>query len=108
MGRQFIITFQLQLNNFTCGPGEAYCSVIHFTLGENVEVYGDRTPAVWISDGGNFVKMSSAINGNKDFKFDTSTASLGFELNRFYNFEFSQLWVENEVLKDLVFNDFLI
>jgi len=104
LGKQFIITFQLQLTSFECGGYD--CSVIRFGLGNDAGAYGDRTPAVWISNPLNnentFTRikntflMSAAINGNEDFSFVTPMALLGFELNRFYDFEFSQLLVENE------------
>ena len=44
---------------------DLYQSLIHFTLGGNINKYGDRTPAVWITNN-KAVHITSAISGNKN------------------------------------------
>ena len=41
-------------------------NALHLTTGANNDVYGSRTPAIWLRN--NTLYVSSAVNGNKNYK----------------------------------------
>merc|ERR1712106_170880 len=90
MGKQFIVTFELLLTNVATS---GWTSVIHFTIGGNAGNYGDRTPAVFISNG-KTVHMTMAINGNPNYW--TNIDELTLTTNKWYKFELSQLLIGKE------------
>ena len=67
-------------------------NILHLTIGGNGEVYGDRTPGLWVR-AGTKLRLGSAIDGNKDYHF----ASPDISLNTWHSFEISQLDYGSEV-----------
>ena len=93
IGKQFIVTFELLLTNVeTAG----WTSVIHFTTGGDGGAYGERAPALYIYNGEE-LHVVSAINGNSNYH--TNIDALTLRTKHWYNFELSQLFIDNEVLK---------
>ena len=83
MGKQFIVTFELLLTNVATS---GWTSVLHFTIGGNDAVYGDRTPAVFIANGKMF-HIASAINGNSNQYYNIDGLTL--TTNKWYKLELS-------------------
>merc|ERR1712034_223769 len=46
IGKQYKISFEVLISKFEFS--QDYLNIIHFTLGQDAAVYGDRVPAVWI------------------------------------------------------------
>ena len=68
IGKQFTISFDLL---FAKWPKKGFESVMHFTLGQDASVYGDRAPALWVTNRKKLV-VSMAITGNKNKWFEIS------------------------------------
>ncbi|XP_002166560.3 uncharacterized protein LOC100200973 [Hydra vulgaris] len=68
---KFNVFFSIKLNSFSDG----YKSVLHLTMGEDNEKYGDRIPGVWIYNQRLYVVF--AINGNKNSFFTSKPLKLG-------------------------------
>ena len=88
IGEEYRVSFLLFITN---SPAEWH-SIIHFTIGGNLEVYGDRTPALFTNNG--LFHFTSAINGNLNYIFEPSFLSL----NTWHSIEISQLSDGSEVL----------
>ena len=65
-------------------PSIEWTNVFHFSQNGNIDVYGDRIPAVFIHKAGYF-HICSGVNGNKDFSKDVP-----FVLGKKYNLEIQQ------------------
>ena len=62
LDKEYKISFEVFISQVKT---DLFQSVIHFTLGGNHDKYGDRIPAVWISNN-KAVHIASAISGNKN------------------------------------------
>ena len=81
--KSFSISFQLFINTFN--RGFAWRNILHFTIGQDNTVYGDRTPGLWIHKGKFYV--SSAINGNID---NAELIDFPFQTRKWYNIDIQQ------------------
>ena len=90
LGIEYHITFQLFLNSADYGD------IIHFTLGGNKGVYGDRTPRLWIFN--KTLWLASAIDGDKNYVFRPPLPSL----NTWHSIEISQLSEGSEVFQKYI------
>ena len=61
MGKQFKVSFELLIKKFQ----QRHQTVIHFTLGEHGQKYGDNIPAVWMK--GRSLMIVSAVSGEKEY-----------------------------------------
>ena len=86
LGKSFVISFQLSIHTLDTESGD-YNNILHFSIGGDKEIYGDRTPAIWIVEGRAF-QLASAINGNANYDPEIN---FEFETEKWYNFELSQL-----------------
>ena len=50
-----------------------FSSILHGTINTDNRNYGDRTPAIWFLSGTTRMHMCSAINGNRNYCFNTPT-----------------------------------
>ena len=66
-----------------------WMSIIHFTIGQDIGKYGDRAPAVFLVPGTSKFHVASAVNGNSNYFFDTTT----IQLNRRYHIEIHQRYI---------------
>ena len=89
LGKEYKISFEVFVVHFKEDPWQ---SVIHFTLGGNMDKYGDRTPAVWIKNDKK-VTIASAISGDKN-AFDDICC---LEAQKWTKIEISQLLVDGKV-----------
>ena len=71
VGNEYDVTFEIMPNTFK----NDWQSVIHLTVGNDAEEYGDRNPAVFIH-GDKLLQISSAVNGNKDYKYKSKAPSV--------------------------------
>ncbi|XP_065662973.1 uncharacterized protein LOC136085581 [Hydra vulgaris] len=85
LDKEYLISFDVYPNNFV----PYYHSVIHFTIGSNIDYYGDRTPGIWFHENGDGTLLVAApINGYENYIFNTNP----FKLNLWTNIEVSQLF----------------
>ena len=82
IGKEYKISFDFCVTYF---GKELYESVIHFTQGGNNGKYGDRTPAVWVTNKKK-VHIASAISGNRD----SADSICCIEAGKWYKIEISQ------------------
>ena len=90
LGRQYVISFILSLASI---EPDICTSVLHLTTGQNSQVYGDNTPAVFHCNDG--LVVQSAIDGQSDY----SSPNITLKVGRKYYFVISQLLIENEVIE---------
>ena len=68
LDKEFIVSFDVKPYSFA----PEWRSVIHFTTGSNIGLYGDRVPGVWFHLSGNGgLHIAAPINGNGNQYFDT-------------------------------------
>ncbi|XP_065652274.1 uncharacterized protein LOC136079791 isoform X2 [Hydra vulgaris] len=89
--KTYSVSFKFYLKSLL----EEYRSVIHLTIGSNVEQYGDRCPAVWVISGQLFI--CSAINGDKN----SCITTYQLPLNAWSAIKISQI-NQNEVYKYII------
>ena len=61
---EFEVTFELMADSFV----SSWQSVIHLTINNDIQQYGDRIPAVFI-DQTNRIMIASAVNGEKNYYY---------------------------------------
>ena len=66
--RQYSVSFEVKPTQFI---NNKWTNIIHFTIGGNGDVYGDRTPAVWFHKTINRLCIVAPISGNKNHAFIT-------------------------------------
>eukprot|EP00092_Neocalanus_flemingeri_P011195 GFUD01012059.1.p1 GENE.GFUD01012059.1~~GFUD01012059.1.p1 ORF type:complete len:239 (+),score=25.94 GFUD01012059.1:75-791(+) len=98
IAKTYSVSFDVLINNL---GNSSYNSIIHFTIGADNSVYGDRTPAVWLYGGIGFL-ICSAINGNKDKCY---TDPIQRQVGVWYHVEISQyLTTGNKLRYDIKIN----
>ncbi|XP_065684315.1 uncharacterized protein LOC105844212 isoform X1 [Hydra vulgaris] len=81
--KEYIVSFNLK----TISYSEGLKNVLHLTLGNNCDVYGDRNPGVWFDkDGSGKLVICVAVNDNRNYC--NSTNPLG--LNQWYKIKIYQ------------------
>ena len=101
IGREYIVTFELFINNYTTAD---WASILHFTTSGNAESYGDRNPAVWLSghkDHYRLIHISSSIDGNTNMWIDPKKI---YPLKTWIKIKISQTLIDNEVLTSTAHN----
>eukprot|EP00092_Neocalanus_flemingeri_P089072 GFUD01112660.1.p1 GENE.GFUD01112660.1~~GFUD01112660.1.p1 ORF type:complete len:215 (+),score=49.32 GFUD01112660.1:74-646(+) len=63
IGKEYKVAFDLEITSY----GSGFHSVIHFTTGGNLGIYGQRIPAVF-THGADYIQITSAVNGNGNYK----------------------------------------
>ena len=61
------------------GTVNGWSSIMHATTGGNNGVYGDRTPGIWFHSGTTKLHICSAVNGNKNYCFNSDPIPLNEE-----------------------------
>ncbi|XP_047137929.1 uncharacterized protein LOC100211098 isoform X1 [Hydra vulgaris] len=84
LDKEYLISFDVIPNKFVAG----WHSVVHFTIGSNIENYGDRVPGIWFNeDAKGGLHIAAPINGNVNRYFNTKPIGL----NVWSNIEISQI-----------------
>ncbi|XP_065656240.1 uncharacterized protein LOC136081866 [Hydra vulgaris] len=66
--KEYFVSFNIKPETYSIG----FKNVIHLTLGENMNTYGDRNPGVWFhNDGSGRLRIYAAVNGDNIYYFDT-------------------------------------
>eukprot|EP00092_Neocalanus_flemingeri_P021860 GFUD01023715.1.p1 GENE.GFUD01023715.1~~GFUD01023715.1.p1 ORF type:complete len:192 (-),score=26.52 GFUD01023715.1:1111-1686(-) len=91
IAKVYSVSFDVIINNLGTAR---WNSIIHLTIGADISVYGDRTPAVWLNDGKGFY-ICSAINGNKDKCY---VDPIQREVGVWYHIEISQSLTGNKLM----------
>ena len=91
IGREYTITFDLYLNSYQY---HNWSSILHFTRSGDYGNYGDRNPAVWISD--HRIHVFSSIDGNPNYNKDPQR--LFFPLKTWFPVTISQNLMGKKVL----------
>ena len=73
-----------------------YYNIYHATISGSRDVYGSRTPGIWIRhDNGNmYIHTNSAVNGAKTYKHNTPTTTV--QLNKWITINISQTKVGDD------------
>ncbi|XP_065656161.1 uncharacterized protein LOC100212432 isoform X5 [Hydra vulgaris] len=88
-GKIYKVSFDVKPNSFSKG----WHNVIHFTVGSDVDKYGDRVPGVWFHNNGDgSLHIAAPINGDINRYFDTAP----LPLNNWSHIEISQQ-LENNI-----------
>ena len=76
-------------------PTNGYYNIYHATISGNFDVYGCRTPAIWIyhNNGNMHIHTTSAINGSKSYTYNRPTTPT--QLNKWITINISQTKVED-------------
>ena len=61
------------------GTVNGWSNIMHATLGRNLAEYGDRTPGIWFHSGTTKLHICSAVNGNKNYCFNSDPIPLNEE-----------------------------
>lgn len=80
---EFFISFQLLVSQHQLVD---FRSVLHFTTGNNIGMYGDRIPGLWLKKD-NALLIASAINGDPNYFRSTSKP---IQVNKWYSVEIEQ------------------
>ncbi|XP_065676915.1 uncharacterized protein LOC100202580 isoform X1 [Hydra vulgaris] len=97
LDKKFLVSFDIYPREFVVG----WHSVIHFTIGSNLDHYGDRVPGIWFNaDGKGGLHVSAPINGNLNRFFNTNP----IELNQWSNIEVSQVFRNSEYVYTIRIN----
>ena len=81
--REFIVSFDVKPNSVAT----EWRSVVHFTIGSDIQNQGDRVPGVWFHVSGNGgLHIAAPINGDVNRYFDTKPLAL----KQWTNVEISQ------------------
>ena len=77
-------------------PTKGYYSIYHATISGDADVYGSRTPGIWIRhDNGNmYIHTSSTVNGNRMYEYNTPTTTV--QLNKWITINISQTKVGDD------------
>ena len=94
LGKQYKISFDLLITKLDFSSSD-FLSIIHFTLGQDVSVYGDRTPGVWVYKD-KALTVASAVNGNRNFAFNTAPPNIINE-NVWHKVQLSQTLLDGKV-----------
>ena len=89
MPKQWTVQFDLLLNN---AAGNRYLSILHLTIGRNSDVYGGRTPAIFLMPGGTKVHITSAVSGDRSYIVNTEP----FPMNTFIQVKVEQVYTIND------------
>ena len=79
-------------------PENDYYNLFHAIMNENGDVYGSRTPAIWINyeDGYMYAHTNSAVNGNEAYVYNTPATRV--QLNKWNIISVSQTKVGGDYL----------
>ncbi|XP_066929149.1 uncharacterized protein [Clytia hemisphaerica] len=89
---EYIVQFTFKLNSVnTVDPTKIWCSLIHFTEGENIGAPGTRIPGVYIHSGDATTTTGLAIHGNVPTMLAYSKYDI--QMNKAYDVEIRQRYV---------------
>ncbi|XP_066913880.1 uncharacterized protein [Clytia hemisphaerica] len=54
-----------------------YASIVHVTTNHNIKHYGSRVPGIWFRPNSNSLHICSAVNGNKNFCYNSKPLAQG-------------------------------
>nr|XP_047145388.1 uncharacterized protein LOC105847086 [Hydra vulgaris] len=99
--KTYSVSFKIKANSYS----EGWKSVIHLTIGDNADQYGDRCPAVWFHiDGSGRLYISAAVNGNKNYAFTTQP----LPLNQWSSLQISQYKTNGVFMYTVYLNELLV
>ena len=93
IGMEFNISFDLFVAEYST---DMWANVIHFTIGENTDEYGNRNPAIFASPDKQFY-LVSAING-EDYIYNHKTE---LEAQTWINMEISQTLLDKKARRQV-------
>ncbi|XP_047125352.1 uncharacterized protein LOC105849349 isoform X2 [Hydra vulgaris] len=68
--KEYIVSFNVKPFEYKSG----FKNILHITLGNNMNVYGDRNPGVWfLNDASGKLRIHTALSNDSRYYFDTST-----------------------------------
>ena len=70
--RGWRVTFEIT----PLGTQKGWSNILHSTIGGNDKRYGDRTPGIWFLPGSTKLHICSAVNGKRNFCYDSSPLPL--------------------------------
>ena len=93
LGKQYSLHVEFMPNESFSPHG--WRSIFHATISGDKDVYGSRTPGIWIkyTNGNMFIHITSAINGNMNFYYETPTTPV--PLNKWLTINISQTKVND-------------
>ena len=89
MGQEYAVSFDLFINSYSTSQWQ---SIVHFTQDKDAQSYGDRNPAVWMTDKGEF-HIAQARSGNS---LDYIQPKTKYPAKKWINFEITQTLVEDK------------
>ena len=70
LSTEWIVSFTIRFVSLS--PSSTFCSILRMTQGGKGESYGDKTPSLSLNPDRNKFHINSAVNGNKNYVFDTT------------------------------------
>ena len=90
LGREYTITFELFINSYQY---HNWSNILHFTRSGDYGNYGDRNPAIWISE--HRIHVFSSIDGNPNYNKDPQILYL--PLKTWFTVKISQVLKDKKV-----------
>ncbi|XP_065651458.1 uncharacterized protein LOC136079549 isoform X6 [Hydra vulgaris] len=101
LDKAYSVSFQIKPKSYSLG----WKSVIHLTIGRNLDNYGDRTPAIYFhEDGSGRLYITSAVNGNNNYVFITQP----LPLNQWSSIQVSQIRINGKYVFSVYLNKSMI
>ena len=69
LSTEWIVSFTIRFVSLS--PSSVYCSIFHMTQGGDKDIYGIRTPSLFLNPGRNKFHINSAVNGIVSYTFNT-------------------------------------
>ncbi|XP_065651452.1 uncharacterized protein LOC136079548 isoform X2 [Hydra vulgaris] len=97
----YSVSFKVKPKSYSLG----WKSVIHLTIGRNLDNYGDRTPAIYFhEDGSGRLYITSAVNGDSNYIFITQP----LPLNQWSSIQVSQIRLNGKYVFSVYLNESMI
>ncbi|XP_065651459.1 uncharacterized protein LOC136079550 [Hydra vulgaris] len=97
----YSVSFKIKPRSYSLG----WKSVIHLTIGKDLDNYGDRTPAIFFhDDSSGRLCITSAVNGNSNYEFITQP----LPLNQWTSIQISQIRLNGKYVFSVYFNELLV
>ncbi|XP_065651450.1 uncharacterized protein LOC136079546 isoform X3 [Hydra vulgaris] len=97
----YSVSFKIKPNSYSNG----WKSVIHLTIGKDLDNYGDRTPALFFcDDSSGRLYITSAVNGNKNYMFITQP----LPLNQWSSIQISQIRLNEKYVFSVYLNESMV
>ena len=90
IGKEYSVSFEVFINKMP--TAETYVSVLHLTIGGNMDVMGSRNPGVWVKNTKELF-VGSAISGNLN-----AYKMFPVEENKWHKVDINQKLVDGKVV----------